>query len=148
MYALVENGAVLFTRTNLPKSWKNTSNFHYADKATQVENGWYELDEVLPTLTPGVNRLGAPQDVIDDQAGTVARTYSVIDLTPEEAETYAANNDLRQVREATKDIVLILTELLPWLVQNTPMQVTDFTPAVRQSYLDLKAVADRVRARG
>lgn len=147
MYALVENGQVLRTRASLPRSWKNISNFHYADRDTHVANGWYDFNEVLPTLTPGVNRRGDPQDVIDDQAGTVLRTYLTVDLTPEEAAAYAENDDLRKIKEATKDIALILTELLPWLVQNTPMQVTDFTPAVRQSYLDLKTIADRIRAR-
>ncbi len=54
-------------------------------------------------------------------------------------------NDLSTLRSAGKDIALVLTELVDWQLANTAMQATDFTPQVRQAYLDLKAIADRVK---
>lgn len=148
MYALVEEGVVTKISETLPKAFSNVSNFHFADKEMQVSYGWYEYTDASPPVTPFVDKYGDnPVDVIDDVAGTVVRTYPLIPLTPEEIESDRSESDLKIIKEATKDVVLILTELLPWLVQNTPMEATDFTPAVRQSYLDLKDIADRVRAR-
>lgn len=67
-----------------------------------------------------------------------------------EAEFIAAGveqriTDTAQLREAGKDIALVLTELVDWLLANTAMQATDFTPKVKQAYLNLKAIADRVK---
>ena len=53
--------------------------------------------------------------------------------------------DVDELREAGSDIALVLTELVDWLLANTAMQATDFTPQVKQAYLDLKVVADRVK---
>ena len=53
--------------------------------------------------------------------------------------------DTAVLRESGKDAVLVLTELVAWLLANTAMQATDFTPQVKQAYLDLKAIADRVK---
>jgi hypothetical protein len=53
--------------------------------------------------------------------------------------------DLGVLREAGKDMALVLTELVSWLIANTAMQANDFTPQVKQAYLNLKAIADRVK---
>ena len=53
--------------------------------------------------------------------------------------------DLDGLHGAGKNIALVLTELVDWQLANTAMQATDFTPQVRQAYLDLKAIADRVK---
>ena len=53
--------------------------------------------------------------------------------------------DITTLREAGKDIALVLTELVDWQLANTTMEPSDFTPQVRQAYLDLKAIADRVK---
>lgn len=53
--------------------------------------------------------------------------------------------DTAALRGAGKDAILVLTELVSWLVTNTAMQATDFTPQVKQAYLNLKTIADRVK---
>ena len=57
----------------------------------------------------------------------------------------ARETDIQQLRGAGKDIALVLTELVDWQLANTVMQATDFTPQVKQAYLDLKVIADRVK---
>ena len=47
---------------------------------------------------------------------------------------------------AGKDVALVLVELIDWLLANTTMQSTAFTSEVRQAYLDLKNIADRVKS--
>lgn len=54
-------------------------------------------------------------------------------------------SDLIVLREAGKKLALVLTELVDWQLANTTMQANDFTPQVKQDYLDLKAIADRVK---
>lgn len=41
-YILVENGQIVGRPTELPKSWKNMSNFHLFDEQTHLLNGWYK----------------------------------------------------------------------------------------------------------
>jgi len=53
--------------------------------------------------------------------------------------------DISALLAAGKDTVLVLVELVDWLLANTAIVPTDFTPQVRQAYLDLKAIADRVK---
>ena len=67
-----------------------------------------------------------------------------------EAEFIAAGveqraQDIAVLRAAGKDMALVLTELVDWQLANTAMLATDFTPQVRQAYLGLKAIADRVK---
>lgn len=54
-------------------------------------------------------------------------------------------DDLQSLRAAGKDAVLVLVEMIDWQLTNTAMQAGDFTPAVRQAYLDLKVIADRIK---
>ena len=53
--------------------------------------------------------------------------------------------DLAVLRTAGEDLALVLTELIEYLLANTAMEKTNFTALVRQKYLDLKAIADRVK---
>lgn len=53
--------------------------------------------------------------------------------------------DLNVLLAAGKDLALVLTELIDWQLSNTGMLATDFSPQVKQAYLDLKVIADRVK---
>lgn len=59
---------------------------------------------------------------------------------------YQRGRDIAVLRVAGEDTVLVLTELIDWLLANTTMTAADFTPQTKQAYLDLKAVADRVKS--
>ena len=64
---------------------------------------------------------------------------------PDRAAKEQRSTDLAALRQAGKDISLVLTELVDWQLANTTMQASDFTPQVKQAYLDLKVIADRVK---
>ena len=53
--------------------------------------------------------------------------------------------DLQALHEAGRDISLVLTELVDWQLANTAMSATDFSANVKQAYLGLKTIADRVK---
>ena len=53
--------------------------------------------------------------------------------------------DINSLAAAGKDAVLVLTELVDWMLANTAMTATDFTPQVKQAYLDLKEIAERIK---
>lgn len=64
---------------------------------------------------------------------------------PDRATQEQLATDLAVLRVAGKDIAVVLTEIADWLLANTAMTADDFTPTVKRSYLDLKAVANRVK---
>ena len=78
----------------------------------------------------------------DGATGLRAATQSELDIFDA---TLARARDIKSLREAGKDIALVLTELVDWQLANTAMQAADFTPQVRQAYLDLKDIANRVK---
>ncbi len=53
--------------------------------------------------------------------------------------------DIVALLEAGKDIALVLVELIEWTLDNTAMQPADFSADVKQSFLDIQAIADRLR---
>lgn len=65
---------------------------------------------------------------------------------PDRAQREQRTADLEVLRQAGKDLALVLTELVDWTLANTAMQASDFTPQVKQAYLDLKAITDRVKS--
>lgn len=89
-------------------------------------------------------RTGPVNTVAPDFSSTA--TYTIRAKSQAELDADQRGKDLGQLREAGKDLALVLTELIDWTLANTPMQATDFTPDVRQAYLDLKTIANRVKA--
>lgn len=123
------------------------SGFHRLDQAGQESYGWYEVQVTDPPYNTDTEVREGPVDSFDPQTGTATRVYTVRSKTQQELDAEQEQADLSAVIAAGKDVVLIITELVPWLLANTAMTPDDFTPAVKQAYLDLKAIADRVRAR-
>ncbi len=54
--------------------------------------------------------------------------------------------DIKMLTERGKDVVLVLIETVDWLLDNTAMVPGDFTVDVRETYLELKTIAERVKA--
>ncbi len=54
--------------------------------------------------------------------------------------------DIKMLTERGKDVVLVLVETIEWLLDNTAMVPGDFTTDVRETYLELKTIAERVKA--
>lgn len=66
-------------------------------------------------------------------------------MTQQEIDDWQENLDLGVLKEAGRDLAVVLIELVDQLIAQATIQVTDFTPAVKQNYLDIKAIADRVK---
>lgn len=79
MFVKVKDGGVGATLTRLPRVFENISGFDKADKAMQVAKGFYELIEVgYPTEFQYIDKENIV-DVVDDAAGTVTRTYPLLE---------------------------------------------------------------------
>lgn len=134
----------------LPRAWRNVSGLDKASAADLKAVGWLPVvyvNEAYDSATqvrtgPTGSNVGA---VVAPGADAVTGTYTVRDKTVQELADDQRNQDLAGLRGAGKDLALVLTELIQWIVANTAMQATDFSPAVRQAYLDLRAIADRVK---
>jgi hypothetical protein len=100
------------------------------DAVTQVREG--------PT---GIN-IG---DTIPANADKVVAGYVVRAKTAQEVTDEQQDKDLSDLRDGGKDLALVVTELVTWLLANTAIQGSDFTPSVKTAYQRLKAIADRVK---
>ena len=61
-----------------------------------------------------------------------------------EAPQRALEKDVLTLRESGKDVALVAVRLTQWILDNTAMTADDFSPEVKQAFLDLRAIADRV----
>lgn len=120
----------------------------YNTKETSVVNGkpFYTLAAVTdPAYDPATQVKEGPVDTYDFATDTATRTYTVRAKTQGELDADQLATDLVVLKDAGKDLALVLTELVQWNLDNTAMVADDFTPSVKQAYLDLKAIADRVK---
>jgi len=78
-------------------------------------------------------------------ATKVRSTYSVRAKTAQELAEEQRDDDLRVLRDGGKDLALVVTELVAKLIEKGVIAAGDFTPGVRQTYQDVKAIADRVK---
>lgn len=134
----------------LPTSWRNISGLNKGTKAELKTFGWLPVVYVNKVFNPATQVRTGPTgasigDAVPAGADSVTGTYTLRAKTAQELAADQRNQDLSGLREAGKDLALVLTELIQWTLANTAMQATDFSPSVRQAYLDLKAIADRVK---
>ena len=108
---------------------------HVLRRATVT--GFEPFDPTIEVRTGPVNTVAPDFDVTE--------TWTVRAKTQAELDVEQRSQDTARLREAGKDMALVLTELVTWLVTNTAMQASDFSPDVRQAYQDLKVIADRVK---
>lgn len=108
--------------------------------ATQADLDWFEVtihpDPVKPAYDPSTQYLTIGDD----------GEYVVNDYTAEELAENQQNKDIATLQDKGKDVCLVLTELISWMLANTNIKATDFTPEVRQAYQDIKAIADRIKS--
>lgn len=114
-------------------------------EALMAEYDVYPIQDTPPTLA--VNEEIVSTDLSFD-GSTVTKNYTV-------AETMTmAEWDALQATQADEGMLLnkilklafIQTELIDQLLADGTISATDFTPAVRQEYLDIKAAVDRLKA--
>lgn len=96
-----------------------------------------------PAFDPATEKLVDNPRIITDTDVTDSR--SKVALTQQEIDDNQEENDIAVLKDAGRDIAVVLVELVDQLLADNTIQVTDFTPAVKQNYLDVKAIADRVK---
>ncbi len=112
-----------------------------------IGKGWKWLPYVYvaaPAHDPLTQDLVGPGH--DVSLTEITQTWQVVNVDAAVAAQRQEGVDLTTLREAGKDIALVLVELIEWQLGNTAMQATDFSGPVKQAYLDIKAIADRLRS--
>lgn len=72
-------------------------------------------------------------------------SYITTAYSQAEIDDRALANDIQKIIGAVKDIAFIQIELVDKLIQQGTIIATDFTPAVKQAYQDLKTIVDRIK---
>ncbi len=149
-YCHIEDGSIDDGPRSLPRSWRNVSGLYLATPEELKDKGWLPVVYVNDAYDTATQVRTGPVgcnvgDVITQGVDSVTGTYTVRDKTAQELTGEQQTQDLANLREAGRDIALVLTELVDWTLANTSMQPTDFSPIVKQAYQDLKVIADRVK---
>ena len=134
----------------LPRSWRNVSGLDRATTAHKKSLGWLPVVYVNEAFDPATQVRTGPTgvdigDTVAPDADGVTGTYTVRNKTQQELDDDQRADDIATLRAAVVDIALVVTEHVQWTLDNTSMIPADFTASVRQAFLDLKAIADRVK---
>lgn len=145
-----ENDVIDVSAGLLPPSGFNVSGLNRATVPELKTFGWLPVIYINEVFDPATQVRTGPTgvgigDTVAPGADSVTGTYTLRDKTALELDADQRSQDLTGLRDAGKDLATVLTELVDYLLANTAMQTTDFTPNVRQAYLDLKVIADRVK---
>jgi len=118
----------------------------YNTKETSLINGKPFLVEASETFDPYDSATQVREPTQDTYDGTTAlRHHPVRDKTVEELAAEERATDIAALRNAGKDAVMVLVELVSYQLANSSMGADDFTPDVKQAFLDLKVIADRIK---
>ena len=124
----------------------------YVEYNTQFSaqtNGKPYLVEVVitvPAFDEATEYLSAPIDSYNEVTNTATRTYTVITKTQGELDAEALQEDIALISDKGKDVILVLVQFVDWALENTAMSPTDFDPKVKDAFLEIKAIADRIIA--
>jgi len=146
-YAIVENGVPRpYTYKQLKNDNPNVS-FPRETLTNErlLEYNIYPIVENTPIVAENEE---ATPDALVFTGTTVEQNYTVTEVMP------IAEWNAQQATQADEGILFnkilklafIQTELIDQLLADNTISATDFTPAVRQEYLDIKAAVDRLKA--
>lgn len=117
--------------TSFPRGWVEGAD---AEQLTR-----YDVTVVADPVMPVYNPL--THWVAEENDGTLTlNAYSQAQIDQAQGES-----DVRVLKAGGKDLALVVVELVDYLLANTDMTATDFTPEVKQAYLDIKVIADRIK---
>lgn len=120
----------------------------YIDRAAGDSSGKPFLSPVTVTDPPfneATEVKTGPVDTYDSVTDTSTRVYTVRAKTQQELDDEQLDDDIHALKSGGKDIALVLVELIEWQLANSAMSPTDFSADVRQAFLDIQAIADRLR---
>lgn len=120
---------------------------NYNTKVSAAINGKPYLVSVIvtdPAYDPATQVREGPVDSYDGTTAT--RVFTIRAKTIQELADEQTVKDIDTLQNAGKDAVLVLIELIEWQLANTAMTATDFSADVKQAFLDLQTIADRLRS--
>jgi len=94
--------------------------------------------DVEPAFDPATEKTVPIESV---NLNEVRTTWTVEALNQTELD----QSDEENLRTRGVQVAFVLVELVDYLLANTSMTASDFTPAVRQTYADVKQIADRIK---
>ena len=149
-YCHQTNDVIDITPRKLPRAWLNISGLDKATVAELKSWGWLPVVYVNETYDPATQVRTGPTgcnvgDAVPAGADDVTGTYTVRAKTAQELDDDQRSKDLSDLRNAILDLAIVQTELIDYLLANTAMQPSNFTRDTKQRYLDIKAIADRVK---
>jgi len=121
----------------------------YNTKDSSIVNGkifLVEVDITKPAVDTEIERLSIPEDSYDYVTNVATRVYTVVTKTQMELDQERVAKDTEALRLYGKDTVLVLVQLVSKLLDDSVILASDFDPAVKDSYLEIKAIADRIIA--
>ena len=141
-YCHIENNVIDEGPKPIPTAWRNISGLHYLDVAKLKALGWLPVRYVNEAHDPAVQVRTGPVYAIETDE--VVATYTVRDKTAQELADDQRTQDVAELRDAGKDAVLLLIELIDWEIANNALNPASFSAPVRQAYQRLKPIADRL----
>ena len=142
-YCHIENNVIDEGPKPIPTAWRNISGLHHLDKAKLKALGWLPVRRVgFEPFDPTAQVRTGPDYAIE--ADEVVATYTVRDKTAQELADDQRTQDVAELRNAGKDAVLLLIELIDWEIANNALDPASFSAPVRQAYQRLKPIADRL----
>ena len=118
---------------------------HQKPERPKAPDGKRWIDDVPPAHNSDTHRLEEVKP-IPAKATKVPYTAVKRDLAAEAA-AHQRDEDTEYVMVSSKDqAIFVLVELVAKLVANGTITANDFTPSVKQAYLDLKERVDRLTA--
>jgi len=128
-HCLVQKGEIVKGPMDLPKNWKNISNFPNAGEAKILAYGWWPVEEIKPSLDEETEKLEIDGLAVDDKAKVVLR-YWVAVKKPEPTIG-------EQLSRTNNQMVRVLDEILAkGLIDKTQLSVeTQELVALRQDLI-------------
>jgi len=121
----------------------------YNSKETSLLNRKVFLVPVVvtePAFNSEIEYLSDAVDSYDYVTNIATRVYSIITKSQAELDAEQLDQDIEDIQNYGKDTILVLIQLVDKLIADAVIEQTDFDSAVKDAYLEIKPIADRIIA--
>lgn len=137
MYAKVKHNEVLEFIVNLPKAFKNISNFHNLPEEEIRKYDIYPVEDVKDSYDPMTQRLLDDYEV-SFNGDVVIRRWRAVDLTVEELERRREQLVTREVEKNLPVVAKVLGEIFGQLVANGVLEPQNMDSELVQKFAQLR----------
>jgi len=103
-----------------------------------------EVIKTVPAFDSETEYLSLPVDSYDYASNSATRVYTKLTKTQEQLDAEQVASDIELLQDYGKDTILVLVQLVSKLLDDAVIASTDFDPAVKDAYLEIKEIADRI----